>query len=199
MGSEELRDSFHYLYRAELPFLKELALMLPAEPLVINIGAGAGTSGLALMESRPDLRLITIDITKESSPFGCLEAEETELRKAGLWGDRNQQIHGDSKQVGKDMYNILGPMQADMVFIDGEHSYEGASGDIEIWLQHLVPGGIIAVHDYRKDELPVNYADSPHPKPWPGVDRAVDEMLLYHYKMIKRVDSLIAFWNIPVK
>lgn len=51
---------------------------------------------------------------------------------------------------------------ADMVFIDGNHSYEAVRQDIEVWLPTVVTGGILCGHDYNA-------------KRWPGVIRAVDE------------------------
>jgi hypothetical protein len=33
------------------------------------------------------------------------------------------------------------------VWIDGDHSYEGAKGDLDGFLPHLVPFGIVAIHD----------------------------------------------------
>jgi predicted O-methyltransferase YrrM len=188
MSSESLQQAFHYLYPNEVPALKYLAQQLGSNPLVINIGAGAGTSGLAFMESRLDLQLVTIDIQKEDSPFGCLYAEEVELKKAGLWGDRNRQIHMDSKECGRSWFDE----QPDMVFIDGEHSYEGCKGDILAWLPEIKKGGIIAIHDYRKGDLAAT-PDGPHPKPWPGVDQAVQELLVGKLTMLLHVDSLIAF------
>lgn len=77
-----------------------------------------------------------------------------------------------------------------MVFIDADHSYEACKGDIEAWLPNIKPGGIIALHDYKKHE--VNDPDI-HPKPWPGVDQAVDELLTGKYEQILRVDTLVAF------
>lgn len=53
--------------------------------------------------------------------------------------------------------------RADFIFLDADHSYEGTKRDIELALEHIKPGGIIAGHDYRKC--------------WPGVMRAVDELL----------------------
>lgn len=170
--------------------------MLPSNPVVVNIGAGAGTSGLALMESREDLYLITVDIQKEDSPFGCLVAEENILREAGLWNGRNRQIHGNSAYVGTEWLENHHDSQADMVFIDGDHSYEGCRDDILNWLPNIKPGGIIAVHDYKKEtvfqrtDLPPNV---PHYKAWPGVDAAVDEFLLDEYEVVLHTDTLIAF------
>ena len=82
--SESVRDAFHYMYPDELPFLKSLAQSLPADPVIINIGAGSGTSGLAFLECRGDSIVHTIDVTDGDSPFGCLYAERGVVAQAGL-------------------------------------------------------------------------------------------------------------------
>lgn len=171
-----------YLFHDEVDALKELAQMLPASPHVVNIGAGNGTSGLAFMESRDDLHLYTIDIQLESSPYGCLQGEEAVFRSAGFWGQpRHEQIHGDSKIVGKRWFAENRPL-LDLVFIDGGHQYHEAKGDIEIWLPLTKPAGIVAVHDFEKTV-----------KVWRGVDKAVRELLVGKYEQVLRVNTLIAF------
>lgn len=194
--SSDVRDAFHYLFVAELPALKQLALSLPHNPLVINIGAGSGTSGLAFLESRPDLRLITIDIQEENSPFGCLYAERDVVRRAGLydtWGVRWWQIHEDSSKVGREWatQDVYG--SPNLVFVDGGHQEEECRADIEAWWPWVVPGGIMAVHDYAKERISPT-PDGPHWRAWPGVNLAVDDLLLRAgYEMVLYVDSLIAF------
>ncbi len=49
----------------------------------------------------------------------------------------------------------------DMVFIDGDHSYEAVRADILAWRALLMPGGVLSGHDYS----------------WTGVIKAVDELL----------------------
>lgn len=176
--SHTVVDWTNYLTHAEVDALKDLARSLPADPVVVNIGAGNGTSGLAFMEARPDLRLFTIDIQLESSPFGCLQGEQAVFESAGFWGDpRHTQIHGDSKEVGKGWEH--GPV--DLVFVDGGHQYHEAKGDITIWLPHIKPGGIMAIHDYEK-----------RVKVWHGVNKAVKELIIGKYEQVLRVDTLIA-------
>lgn len=51
-----------------------------------------------------------------------------------------------------------------LLFIDGDHSYEGARGDVLNWAPHLAPGAVIAIDDYG------------HPD-WPGVAQAVDKLV----------------------
>lgn len=209
--SVSLQQAFHYLWPDEVPALKALAQMLPADPIIVNIGAGAGTSGLAFAEARKDAKIYTVDIQRDSSPFGCLEAHENVLREAGFdidgYHTRFHSICQDSKIVGRTwnvpfgqaieskLYGIGMPL-VDMVFIDGDHSYEGAKGDIEAWLPNILHNGILAVHDYDKASAykrEHNPAEVPHWKPWPGVDRAVREILLPKYETILIVDTLIAF------
>jgi predicted O-methyltransferase YrrM len=190
-NSESLRRAFRYFYPNELPLLKALPYMVKHSPVVVvNIGSGAGTSGLAFLETRQDLILHTVDIQDANSPFGCLYAERDIVRAAGLGRLENVrwfQHHMDSKALAKQWTEPV-----DCVFIDGDHEYEGATGDILGWLPHIREGGYIAVHDYRKgDILPVE--DGPHPMVWDGVDKAVDELLRPNYDCIAHVESLIVF------
>ncbi len=50
------------------------------------------------------------------------------------------------------------------VHIDGDHSEDGALKDIQMVHQHLLPGGVIAIDDYK------------HPR-WPGVTQAANRFL----------------------
>lgn len=52
----------------------------------------------------------------------------------------------------------------DMVFIDGDHRYEAVKADIEI-AKRILKKGIISGHDYIYEGL------------WPGVKKAVDELI----------------------
>lgn len=184
--AKTLQKAFGYLYPAELPALKALVISLPETPTVLNIGAGAGTSGKAFLESRPDLHLTTIDIQQEDSPLGSLFSEQKVLEGHFY---SYQHICGDSKEIARSWINE----PFDMIFIDGDHTYEGCKGDIVLWLPHIKSGGIIAVHDYRKDLL-THKLDGPNPKRLlPDVDRAVDELLMNKYSLIMWIESLAAF------
>jgi len=58
--------------------------------------------------------------------------------------------------VGKNVHLIIGDSQRgkfdavkgfDLLFIDGDHSYDGCMRDIENWYGQLLPGGIMLFHD----------------------------------------------------
>lgn len=209
---EELQKAFGFLYAAELLELRRLALALPPSPKVVNIGAGVGTSAATFLQARRDLVLTTVDLQAGVSPHGGLGNERGALKDMGLLVNRYGyfQIAGDSKQVGKEW---RAHWKINMVFIDGDHSYEGCAGDIRAWFPHLLPGGYMAIHDYGKNAhylkmkgLPDNTQMTPEmlaeAKAYPGVDTAVIELLLSPGKLdtfgakvefISHIDSLITF------
>lgn len=139
-------DWITYMTHAEVDFLMELAKSLPPNPVVVNIGAGVGTSGLAFLESRDDLVYFSVDIRADENPIGGLVNEKNAFMGAGYWDTRDiTQVHGDSKEVGLEWeYG-----KADLVFIDGDHTHEGAMGDWLNWKGRIKPGGVVVFHDYK--------------------------------------------------
>ncbi|MFD3543069.1 class I SAM-dependent methyltransferase [Streptomyces sp. NPDC058662] len=67
------------------------------------------------------------------------------LHRAGL-EDHVIAIVGRSPQVAAAWGGPLG-----LVFIDGGHTDEHATGDYEGWAPHLAPGGILVIHDVFPD------------------------------------------------
>jgi len=175
LTSDELGRRYGNWYQmlGILDSLKELARGLPDNPVVVNIGTGVGTSSLAFLESRPDLQLFSVDINGEDGS-GSLEMEAKSLNEARVDMNRVTQVRGDSKKIGKEWVRGL----VDMVFVDGDHSYEGCKRDALVWLPHVKDGGVMAFHDYanvHKDVIP-----------------AVDEVM-EGYERIMLVSCLIAF------
>lgn len=182
----KLRDAYHYLVDGEVELLQELAHSLPLYPVVVNIGAGVGTSCLTFLEARRDINVVTVDNQAEEPAVdsgSSLRKEEAALREAGMWGQRHYQVQGDSKDIGKTWPDLV-----DMVFVDGDHSYEGCRGDIEAWGPHVRTGGVIAIHDY--DAL--HRGDGTWYDP---IVRAVDDTLSAdpRWQEIGRATTTIAF------
>lgn len=55
----------------------------------------------------------------------------------------------------------------DFLYVDADHSYKGVSADLEAWVPHVKPGGLIVGDDYD------------HPR-YPGVREAWDEFEIMH-------------------
>lgn len=70
----------------------------------------------------------------------------------------------------------------DLVFIDADHSYEGAKRDYEIWEPHIRPGGYILMHDAVNTR--------PLSKVKAGSLRVANEV---PYKRIAAIGSLVVF------
>lgn len=68
-----------------------------------------------------------------------------------------------AQSLGK-LKEILGGRKVDMVFIDGDHEYADVKQDIELYRPLLEAGGLLCGHDY----------------PWPGVWKAVAEVVPDH-------------------
>ena len=172
----KLADWIGYLTRPEIDLMIILAQSLPANPVVINIGAGVGTSGMAFMEARQDLTLYTIDVNDHDNPYGGLMNERNAFEWSGFLGaKRHHQIHDDSKKVGKRWRRGA----VDCVFIDGDHTDEGVIGDIENWKPRIKDGGIMIFHDYFS--------------PFHGAVKWITDQYFQPDQEIGRADSVIAF------
>lgn len=60
------------------------------------------------------------------------------------------------------------PSKCDIVYLDALHTYEAVKDDIKIAKYFIVPGGILAGHDYTEEPY--------KGKKFPGVVQAVDEI-----------------------
>jgi predicted O-methyltransferase YrrM len=127
----------------EADFLKALVSQLPPDPVVVNIGAAAGASTMAMVEERPDdIFVFSIDTDPNAG-------EPIELGKAGLAClHRVVRLLGKSAEIGEHF-----PYAVDMIFVDGDHSYAGVTSDILAWMSKVTPGGILAFHDYHSPSL----------------------------------------------
>jgi len=157
-----------------------LVQLLKDKPHLIGaeIGVFRGECASQLLKKLPDLqRLYCVDLWKHYPDF-------TKILKPGgrylnvdfedvfqeyqrvveiPYPDRVQTLRMTSEQATKFVHD----MTLDFVFIDANHAYEYVKQDILLWSQKVNFGGLIAGHDYGKDDI----------KPGFGVTKAVDELL----------------------
>jgi len=171
----DLSDWLGYLKHDEIDLLKTAADLLPPYPTIVNIGAGAGTSSLAVSETRPDANIYTVDI-HERGPLGSLEGERNAFRAAER--KHPTQILGDSAVVCK---SWAATRKIDMLIIDGDHTERGVAADIDGWLPFVKPGGYLVFHDYGSNN-------------WPAVKQVVDARLS-HLLYAERAGNLLVLCN----
>ena len=62
---------------------------------------------------------------------------------------------GDSVEI----HRRVGTIPCDMIFIDGDHSYNAVVADLRCWLPSLREGGILAMHDMDAPTVKQAYDD----------------------------------------
>jgi len=169
----ELAIAFDYLTPREVACVKDIVQRVPRWGIAVNIGSGAGTSVIAVLEQRSDIVLYDIDIN-------LLMASDQYIA-AGVAGDsRLIRIDGDSKHVPWTYGKV------DFLFVDGDHSEPGIRGDLEIWLPRMNDGGYVLLHDYWP--YPAGHALAGVDY-WPNVRAVADEMMSA-YPVVADVDRL---------
>lgn len=106
---------------------------------IVEVGTYVGTSTICLAKAqmlKGDGRAITaVDIKKQPSLDATLE-------RAGVT-DFVQLVTSRSNDLAASWDRPI-----ELLWIDGDHSYEGCLMDILAWERHVQPGGIVAFHDY---------------------------------------------------
>ena len=134
--------------------------------ILVELGAWKGRSSRFLVskarEKSPDIS-IHIEDTWQGSP------EHTEEAKKGIYEKfiENMKAFEGSyiahKMTTNEAASLFEDGSLDGVFIDADHTYEAVKRDIQNWMPKVREGGILAGHDYVST--------------WPGVMRAVDELV----------------------
>jgi predicted O-methyltransferase YrrM len=122
-------------------FLEVVHDLSPRTLLEIGTGLG-GTTLLLAQVAAPDAIVVTIDLPTGPSPQRLLDAA---LRP----GQKIYVLRRDSHQsetVAK-VRSIIESEQLDLLFIDGDHSYDGVQEDFRLYSSLVRGGGWIAFHD----------------------------------------------------
>ncbi|MFY9586877.1 MAG: class I SAM-dependent methyltransferase [Actinomycetota bacterium] len=113
--------------------------------LIVEIGSASG--GTTFMLSRvtpPDATIISVDLYVRN---------KFQLRRSAQPSQRLTLIDGSSRdpETLRAIEDILAGRLLDLLFIDGDHSYEGVASDFRLY-RHLVrEGGLVAFHDIQPD------------------------------------------------
>jgi hypothetical protein len=154
--------------------LADFAIGVPADQAIVEIGVYQARTALLMAwgaRQGNGAHVWAIDPwEKDGNVYDPPFTEEGTRR----WAEYNVQatgysrdvtlIHQFSHVVSDEWATDRGAKRVGLLFVDGDHTKEGAKRDILGWAPHLAPGATIAVDDYH------------HPD-WPGVAEAVDELV----------------------
>lgn len=139
-----LARSRRFLTVEDVDLLVKLSRMLPGpHPLVYNLGAGSGTTALAVLEACPAAFVESVDISQDN-----LNWTREAVTNAGFH-DRHSHLLHDTRE---------GPWQpvppVDMLLIDTSHEEEATRTELRLWLPAVRPGGFVWLHDTDGEEYP---------------------------------------------
>lgn len=155
-----------WLGAAEGYALHQCAAHGPGEGAIVEIGSfkGRSTSYLAAGSMKagrePVTAVDTFRGSEEHQPGGTDEVAEVtakgiyfreflaNLRQNGVQRHVRPLV-GWSREV---VANWQKPIR--LLFIDGDHSYEGVKLDFEMWSPFVIDGGLVAFHDYKNPNYP---------------------------------------------
>ena len=131
-----------------LTLAEKVAQLQPKTVLEIGTAAG-GSLFLFCCCSAPHATVISVDLPHGKHGGGYHWAKIPLYRK---FARREQQLHlirGDSHSsaVFDRVRSILRERKLDLLFIDGDHTYEGVKGDFERFSPLVRKGGMVVFHD----------------------------------------------------
>lgn len=155
-----------------------------APDVVVEIGSARGWSachiGLALRENvRGKLYAIDPHSSTEWNDSGGYDATLPALRRhlAAMGLDSYVEIvRADSRTAAKDWNRPI-----DLIFIDGDHSYDGVKADWELFSPFLTTTGVAIFHDTTWE---IHKHDDARYRDDMGVPRFVDELRCAGYPVI---------------
>jgi predicted O-methyltransferase YrrM len=118
---------------------------VPANGLALEVGSFKGKSSSFLASGlKSTSRLVCVDTWDNSAmPYDApTDSMSDFLKNTAIYGDLIEPHRGESARVAERWSRPL-----DVLFIDGDHSYEGCSSDLKAWLPFVKPGGWVAFHD----------------------------------------------------
>ncbi len=138
---------------ADIDFLGGYVSELKPGDIYMEIGTSFGKSiASAIWQAKEDVKFYTCDLfDKPAEKEGKMSRKEF-FEFEGL-DEVCTFIKGDSLKIAKKWDKRL-----DMIFIDGEHTYQAVKTDMAAWGYILKPGGYIVFHDYNDPQFGVKQA-----------------------------------------
>jgi predicted O-methyltransferase YrrM len=130
---------------------------------VVEIGVYVGRLSCRLLAADPRIHLHMVDpwaptqsaAYKQSGDDRALDDAAEHLLSFGEALRAVEPYQGRytvQRMTSEQACRLYADESVDMVFIDGDHSYQGCANDIRLWWPKVCIGGVLAGHDYRSDK-----------------------------------------------
>ena len=148
--------------------LVHLARAVPCGGLIVEIGSGSGGSMACMaLGSADDVRLVSVDPFQpyDEQTHAGIVRDVREGKEDLFWQTADEFGYRDRvsniKRLSSKAHRELVDGSCDLLFVDGNHSYDVARKDLSLYWSKVKPGGVLVGHDYTTR--------------FPGVIQAVDE------------------------
>jgi predicted O-methyltransferase YrrM len=152
-----------WMTRPELEVIARVAAQVPKDGVIVEIGSFAGRSSVHwAANSHPSVAIFCVD------PFDAV-VDEFSLQHiqgdaAGVPGRPSGELFAEHTREWAHRLTPLAQASppptwdrpADVIFVDGDHTAEGVTRDLDFWITRLRPGGALLGHDW--DDLRVREA-----------------------------------------
>jgi len=146
-GHKHAWQIFTHMTSEERLLLYWLGRQQPRGGNFLEIGSYLGASSCFLAAAAMDIGGVKIH---------CVDTWQNEGMSEGLrdtWAEFKKNVEpfsslvvthrGLSTEIAKTFNNKI-----DLLFVDGDHSYEACRADVEAWFPHMKQGGVLVMHDY---------------------------------------------------
>ena len=140
--------------------LSELAQKIDQEGLIVEVGSylGASTCFLAHGSHGKARSVYAVDTWQNHAMTeGQKDTYAQFLKNTSPFGEIVIPLRGFSTEIAKNFQHEI-----DLLFLDGDHSYEGLKSDLDAWLPKMKRNGMVVFHDYGWSE---------------GIQKAVQELI----------------------
>ena len=148
----------HMTVRERL-LLMQTALELPEGFTVVEIGSYLGAStaflGAAAVQRGGTVHAVDTWMNDAMGAEGSWDTWKEFCENTELFDGYVVPHRGTSVDARREMAGI----ECDMLFIDGDHSYDAVVTDLRTWLPALRPGGVLAMHDIDAPSVRQAYDD----------------------------------------
>ena len=169
----------------EQELLIKYARMTPEGGIICEVGSEFGMSASIWSKYSVAEKIICVEMNKDA-PF------LQNLENNGISTDRIVWLCGDSKSV--DIDSALEGRKIDTLFIDGDHTYEGALSDLMRYAPLVKKYGYLIIHD-----VACHTNKAPHPLHF-AVNSALKHYMANEggklYTFIESVDSTVVYERI---
>lgn len=118
--------------------------------VVVEIGTARGGVFYALCQAAEnDAVLVSVDLPEGPYGGGCSGKDILRLRKYAKPGQTLRFIQQDShlESTKRELWEAINKEKIDLLFIDGDHTYNGVKQDWELYSPLVRTGGMIVFHD----------------------------------------------------